>query len=509
MTEPLIVIDDFTISQGASVDNLTFPIDGKTWRRNTATFTTIDNATKTLNAAAFGNGVRYNSLSSPAYDDGINIANYTQIDMQAISGWYSAAIQYYDSSNTFFSVNLGASGTNFWNISTHTTTDPTNLVVIEFKKASGAGTAVMGAGGAEPHLLCLDGTRLEVYHDGVYRLFEDRANDVVVNMGVQNTYITEICVMEQSTSRVIGHAKFDIDDDMQLHANFVNVVAGDAVLSDGNKTATIEFNGFKVAMQSKYRCFSLLHESWDPKKTATNVGGLLTTIVEEDDIASMLDATPLRVHDVQLGEWDMHALVCDAHFPHIVSLYGSSVIPGLGDKHHLLSVGDHAFFAGTDDFSRLQELWVVVQEGEAAKEVCRAVWTRNTAPDAAPSQSSVAPTSVCVDGGETLHTLGATAASATRFVDRRFDCGNGATVLLRMQANGSASFALLNGDAAPPTEGVLAQKDENHASTLVLGGAGGATTTSIYENCVEPHLAWKKNQTVEGDRARTGAIGMR
>jgi hypothetical protein len=357
-------------------------------------------------------------------------------------------------------------------------------------------TLVVGAAGAEPHLVCLDGSRLEVYHNGVYRLFEEPSlNGLCVNMTVDNTYIADVSVCD--ADGVISNVHYDIDSNRQLHANSLTVKEHNDSASNvleisedkKNVTITVGEGALKLKMDARYRSFGVEHAEWQPHDVI-RIGGALATLVHV--VNSLSDNTPGPLIDVEINKWKAHALSCDAHFPHIVSFNGESVIAGSGENHILFDAHNVQVVAKMDNFSRLDRLRVM----RAEETVVDAVWHRS---DTVPLQDQ-APTSqlqLADDPEHVLKTHGMTAAESTRAVDRVIPLDRGCELLVRLQANGGSSFALRGPDAEVVTlmthaEGLLFKQSSNgHASQP---GTASAVTSSIYERAVEPHLAWKRNE---------------
>lgn len=364
----------------------------------------------------------------------------------------------------------------------------TGISEITFTKTSTQSASNVGVGAAEPHVLCLDGSRLELYHNGIYRFFEDPVARVCVNIVVENTFIVATIVIKDGI--VLATAHFDIDSKRQLHANFIRVDDSTVVQDKFDIECGDEYT---ITLESLYRCVVVrrMDNLWNNgKKVRQTLGGALAGIVYEP--LSLDDGTSGPVIDLEIGHWDAHALVCDAHFPHIVSFFGASTIPGDGNDHLLLCTGAVEIRASTDVFSRLLTLTV----SEHGRGAVRCDWTRQLlSRDAPPSQDDVTPTSMRVSDGEENNNViivntscSLNATEATRIVDRIFNIESGGEVLVRMQANGAASFAVRGIDHSS-SSGLLTLPLSPMEAGARSATAGSATSSSsTYEDLVEPHL---------------------
>lgn len=405
--------------------------------------------------------------------------------------------------------------------------DLDEIKLIEIKPNTGEyGRFIFGAGGADPHMVCFDNSRLEVYHNGIYRLFEDHAADVFINMRIDNTFITDIFVGDSVGGSAL--VCYNVDNNRQLHANFLaldvktsstkeELVAtrGDESLMKVGDTDAEEIviscgGGYKIRTEAKYRSFGIENDAlMTSGHKMLRSGGAMSTVVHE--VTTIDDVTPGPVLDIELGKWDAHALACDAHFPHVVSFYGAQTIPGYSDNHLLFEhhESDLSVHASMDHFSRLDILRVVI----GGHDVLRASWSRPTS-TIAPSVDSVPLTtlaiesedSLCVDGADSntfFATHGKSATDATRFFERTFALSGGGELLVRAQANGATSFALRGARSFEDEfSGLLVERG---TGSPCVKGSASAKTSSVYERKVEPHLAWSQGRGVV-DKATMGRI---
>jgi hypothetical protein len=399
----------------------------------------------------------------------------------------------------------------------------TNIIEVQILFSSvlaGSPPFSVGAVGAEPHVVCVDRSRLDVYHNGSYRLFEDPESGVMVNIGVDNTYTTFVAVLDRD-GHVFGHTDFDVDSNRQLHANFIEHVDGTIAEQDEKRQRMVIKAGddITVRVDAKYRSVSVENSRWNSTERQTvRLGGVLAAIIQE--VSGPKDVTPGQTRDVVLNEYSHHALACDAHFPHIVSFFGASVIPGAGDAHNLLHINDVEVKAKMDFFSRLLEL-------EVSKGGSRAVlgkWSRKEA-EAGPPQDrapdvelEVAEAGNAIVERTDVPAFGGPAAEATRAHDFLVPLGDKSReghLLVRLQANGAASFSIKGTRARihlSRASGLLVKRDENEsAAVAAAGSASSAVSESVYEKLVEPHLAWRRGeatQLVDPDAASFSVRGI-
>lgn len=421
-------------------------------------------------------------------------------------------------------------------------TSPVTEVVgftIEF-----GGPAVTSLAGAEPHVVCLDGTRMEVYHDGDYRLFEtqtetEKEKDGVVavaaNIRVRNTFIDSATVFTGSIPRYF--VQFETATPNDLHARAVSLkylgVDGKSVEGhplDTREVATDE-NGVFVAVdmgaghtlraETRYRSVVVTNPAWR-KGAQLTAGGVMSGVVhtiasEGADADVPKDAgAPGPMRTFTLGQWDAHALVCDAHFPHIVTFQGDSFIPGGGPC--VLFADSTLRVHGTfDDFSRVQKLVVERAKGDSVggwEMQMGAVWVRERerAPSAnaladlefrlsADGETTVVPTTVVLStrGDDRTEQQHEVAKRCTNFTSKEFETESGAYLLVRVQANGSASFAI-RGSAGAAIGALVGTGDsvvQDDTSTSIARWVPESTArASAYELVVEPHLARARGASV-------------
>lgn len=481
-TDASTVVDPFTVFSGTVIANAN-------WRRTLATgkgvpLPTIDTGTNTADMNAATQNINYTDelLTHP-----INLSAYSKL---VVTGYNGA-----DLNLTLNAVLIGngtASGSEReYDLTSHTRTAVTQILF------DNLGTVNMSVAGAEPHVVCLDNSRLDVYDDGFYRLFEDPETSFSVNIGVVNTFITDICACDRDG--VIAHFRFDVDNTLQLHANFVDTVFVRPQTSfTSNEDGTdLDVYGFKLQVQSKYRAVGVGSAKWS-RGDVIEVGGILAGSIAT--VSAFDTNTPTTsVTLVTVDKWDANALSCDAHFPHLVTFLGDQIIPGHGE-HTLLHHDNLVVTSTMDHFSRMNTLCVTRDNVE----IIRGTWARDDG-TVAPNQFAAPKVALSVRVTKDDITEDVNVEYKTGVFEKVFSVGgDDGEILMRMQSNGSASFAIRNIDTSEWTvaqNGLLAQRSS--ADAIIAGERGSASsstvTTSIYERGVEPHLAWQRGMCATAD----------
>lgn len=480
------IFDDFSVG-GDPVLTIN---DGR--RNNSQNRTGTNETVDTMNnQLTFGGStaasIRYQGTTVDGNND-LDLRNATSVRFSSVSGTTALQARFINrmpSANNLTSSVTPSGGFYTFTIPSMYTNSISEVFI---QKASGSDPATtIGSGGAEPHIVCLDGSRLEVYHDGVYRLFEDPETGFQINMGVRNTYISDICAIDKEG--VVANITYDVDNDRCLHANFLEVVEKrDGVsleVSEKADKVVLSIHGYTLTSEARYRSFGLENGEW-ARGQRKQFGGALAALVHV--VSNLHDAAPGVTRDLELGRWVSNALSCDAHFPHIVTFSGAQRIPGRSDDHLLFMQGDTEVRASMDDFSRLNTLTVRQDDSE----LVRGTWTRPheaLLQDAAPETSLVV---VGADGAEKHFATSNGAAAATDYFEHTVKLADGNELLVRMQANGGTSFALSGDVDVDVTEGLLI---DAAPGTPPAALSGNASSSSIYERTVEPHLAWKRGET--------------
>jgi hypothetical protein len=255
-------------------------------------------------------------------------------------------------------------------------------------------------------------------------------------------------------------------------------------------------------------------------------------------VDSIFDVTPGPTRSFFIKEWNAHALVCDAGNPHIVTFSGANRKPGAG-RHLLWQVADCgekkgavSVFAEMDHQNRLLSLKVISALSPCTTDtsvdtevvLLDATWDRSAVETifTGAVNTYVAPHAALrvihqdleQEATTTFVEETTTATETTKPFDYVFnifgDRGVGVVdtdsaqnecdkLLVRLQANGTASFAvkcddmLVFPDAVNKNEtglrahahGILLERDCNDDLSSL---ANVGTVVSLYEQHVEPHL---------------------
>lgn len=344
--------------------------------------------------------------------------------------------------------------------------DLTDIVSILISNPIGATRgSFFSEGGGEPHIVCIDGSRMEIYEDATYRLFEDVEADLVVNMSVKDAYAHELAVVRPSTG---ARAAVRFSEDKMSCKPFVHDEAISLQFEEDQVGGTANFGvdgtGYTVVAQGKYASFALQQTEWQFGDSISGVGGALAGIIHT--VEDLWDTTPgPTVRNLEIGAFDGgSALVCEADIPHIVTFGGNSLFE-TGDITLLEQSADGSVpkvEATLDQYNRIETLRIPQHDFEAT-------WTRGVfgGPYVKPSVR------VTSAGVSEVHD------DAFDYLDMTFG-----TLLVRIQPKGAVSFAV-RGPLPSDAAGVLVDVD----TTAARIAHNSAASASIYERMIEKHLA--------------------
>lgn len=490
-TEP--TIDLFTAYQdGVPTPSLAGTMWTKNWTRTLtngpAPYTGPDNSNtetwvhpidpsgpyvNTLKIARQGGAIEW-SADVPAVD-AIDMSPYSQIIFGKNSFPVSGTLPELtltDGTGNFFTKAAPASSTEFaWFLFDFVGVDLTDIVSILISNPIGATRgSFFSEGGGEPHIVCIDGSRMEIYEDATYRLFEDRDADLVVNMTVKDAFAHELAVVRPSTG---ARAAVRFSEDKMSCKPFVHDEAISLQFEEdqvgGTAHFTIDGTGYTVVAQGKYASFGLQQTNWSVGQNVTDIGGALAGVIHT--VENLWDVAPgPTVRNLEVGAFEGgSALVCEADIPHIVTFGGNSLFE-TGDITLLEESADGSIprvEATLDQYNRIESLRI-------PKHNFKAVWTRGVF-----GGEYVKP-SVCAisNGAFDVHD------DAFGYLDMTF--GN---LLVRIQPKGAVSFAV-RGPLPSDAAGVLIDVD----TTAARLAQNSAVSESIYERHVEKHLASEVSQ---------------
>lgn len=347
----------------------------------------------------------------------------------------------------------------YWTLGDFTGVDLTAIKSICLETPLGSTQGVFYAnGGGEPHIVCVDGSRMEIYDDATYRLWEDSSADVVVNLTVRNAWASELSVIRPSTGERAGVTfsedhKSCVPMQLQQQSSTHMTITEDEECSGGTVRIGIHGTSYTIVAQGKYASFAIHSDDWFPGRRLRRVGGALATIIHTLD-GGLWDATPGPCkREIVVHHYAAHALVCDAEDPHIVTFMGTSERL-VGDVQLLGGRGLPTIYATLDDKHRIERI-------EVPGHSFVATWERDDTK-----------TRLVIDKKVYDNPM--------KYLDYHF--GN---LLVRLQPNGAASFAH-RGRLPTTATGVLAATGDVAAMTPSFADV---VTDCVYERCTEPHLA--------------------
>jgi hypothetical protein len=328
--------------------------------------------------------------------------------------------------------------------------------------------------GADPHVLALDGTRLDVYEEGFYRYYDNCAAEpekrLVANIDVRKSakdqdYIHTFYVSNGATNEVRTYT-------------FDGPVFEATV--DGRKrvehTEVDPLTGAKLCfvIEGKYNTVGIRAENVQPLMLC---GGLMAGRVQMLDNLQSMEKTAKSCAEViapYAAAHRAHALVCGSNSPHAVTFSGASAqthtLEGGAETAEttlLHSEADELTVSAIFDGGRIQKLRATQRGVEAFK----AEWT-----DAAHQGSSTVRVSGCalLGGAGPRSERGACGMAEALVGD----------VFIRVQPGGVASFTA--------SKALL-----KSATGLLHGGGDGVSTATsgttaaegtFYASLMEPHL---------------------
>lgn len=336
------------------------------------------------------------------------------------------------------------------------------FVTVRNKNVANSRLLLSGGVGADPHVLAMDGTRLDVYAEGFYRFYDNCAQDpskrLVVNIDVRK----------------------DAKDRDFTHAVFVSNAAT-------GRTQRFTFEGpvFRSAVQGRKR---LEHTEVDPETGASMhfvlegkyntvgvraermpsrllCGGLMAGRVQQlDGVDSLQPTSKENQRTIEAATDRVHALVCGSNSPHAVTFSGASA-ETTADGVVTLMRTDAAVFAAHFEGGRIQSLNAI----DASENVVfSAKWA-----DVQYQERS----SVFVSGGALIGDADRWERGACGIAEAWVD-----DVFIRVQPGGVASFATSTTTVDNST-GLLTTGDGVVGAVSKSDDAG-----SLYASMMEPHL---------------------
>lgn len=343
-------------------------------------------------------------------------------------------------------------------------------IAVKLSGGDNSTTDVFGIG-ADPHVLCMDGTRLDIYAPGFYRYY-DNGDGLIANLEVRN----------HPDGRDFAHALWVTE-----HGHHRGIV------DEGGETFTFKGDVFNSKVNGQHE--RVVHTVHDPITGAdmdftlegayntvgvrtknlpmvVRAGGLVGGMLQRVSSLTSCESVGTLHMPAFLRSLRAHALVCGSGNPHAVSFHGASVQVGGGSDVELLAFRDTetsvdvrvtASFTADD---RLTELHVF--EGVESREMLTALWDPDTVAQQHASFVQVA--------GQGLHGVEREERGAEGIAE-----GSVGPLFVRVQPGGVASFAITNFEKN--------LRDATGMLATPLDGVSSSTgSKSMYAEMMEPHL---------------------
>lgn len=333
--------------------------------------------------------------------------------------------------------------------------------VVRLRLTPGDNTTTMTMFAADPHVLCLDGSRLDIYAPGFYRYYDNRASDpkkrVVANVEVRENargqdYAAALWIWSDATGSVVHR----FDDNKRL---FDTLVDGKQHIEidvfDAHNNANLTF-----IMEGEYNAVGM-KAVWSTP--TVNVGGAVSGRAQiVSSLESMEDVSTRDVALFMNNARNAHALVCGSGDPHVVSFAGGRcALEENSDDVSLFEWGNISVTASFDENKHLKSL-TALEDGNLQ---LTAVWNGNTK-DQALSEMVVA------TSGSAKQTLRGSEGVHELWIGPLF---------IRMQPGGVASFQIIDKERLHTSSGLI-------ASPLNTSMKTGKGKRGMYAQLMEPHL---------------------
>lgn len=327
---------------------------------------------------------------------------------------------------------------------------------IEF--STGTTTTTLFA--ADPHVLCLDGSRIDVYAPGFYRYYDNGASNphdrVIANVEVQENargqdFAAALWVWSYGT----GALEHRFDENQKLFDTNINGEKQIKIdvhdpLHDADLTFIMEGEYNTVGMEAK----------WSTQ--IAHVGGAMACRVQTVPSIDSMDRVETRNVALFLNCVDnAHALVCGSGDPHIVSFYGGrTAVEPSAENVLLLGCGEISVVVSFDENRHIKQLNII----DASAKRMSVLWDGNT------TDQSLSTMHVACDGEKTT-CIGAEGIHEL-WVGHLF---------VRVQPGGVASFQIIGKSILESAQGLLVAP----MKPTMKPGNGKA---GLYAKLVEPHL---------------------
>ena len=193
---------------------------------------------------------------------------------------------------------------------------------IKLIQNAGGGSASLTVLAADPHVLCLDGTRLDVYAPGFFRFYDNNAADpekrLVVNLEVKQNakmqdYASAVWIRSGTDEPIVHTFEGRVFDSL-IDGEHDRV---SVTMDDKHTGATMEF-----ILEGVHNTLATKCEKMPPAVVA---GGLMSGQIQRIASINSEERVDCRLVMAFLGATASHALVCGSGSPHAVSFHGEKV----------------------------------------------------------------------------------------------------------------------------------------------------------------------------------------
>lgn len=165
--------------------------------------------------------------------------------------------------------------------------------------------------GGDPHVLCLDGSRLDVYQEGFYRLF-DNCNDnerIIINCDIRRNPDNHFDYYHQIWIKIKNKHEYLLD----FGNNGISVNHSLPVLSWEQSYLTSDDHNYIFKCESKYNTVGLTVSLMGPLMCAGLKAGQIISL------QSLKDEMVVKPIKIKHGQYDHNSLVAGSGGPHIIT----------------------------------------------------------------------------------------------------------------------------------------------------------------------------------------------
>lgn len=340
---------------------------------------------------------------------------------------------------------------------------------VKLIQTAGGGSASLTVLAADPHVLCLDGTRLDVYAPGFYRFYDNNATDpkkrLVVNLEVKQNdkmqdYASAVWIRSGTDEPIVHTFEGRVFDSL-IDGEHDRV---SVTMDDKHTGATMEF-----ILEGVHNTLATKCEKMPPAVVA---GGLMSGQIQRIASLESEERVDCRMVMAFLGATTSHALVCGSGSPHAVSFHGEKVETTEGT---VTLYDDGEVVAMATFVDRRIETLTVTRHGT---EAFAAKWDPSIIDQ---EQGWVEVSETTTEGNHHDQRICGADAMVERMVGNLF---------VRVQPGGVASFSVF-GSLSLQTKaitGILATPLVQHKDVNAADVAKNNEKMGIYAKVMEPHL---------------------